>query len=61
MLHEYIPFFYALLAVLGAFVIILIDVMAIEFKTRADNRRLFLRDKMYWAMMQSPKRRKTSW
>jgi hypothetical protein len=52
----YYPFLWALLAVLGAFACVLLDILIIELDVLVAKRRTKLRDKLHFSMSQSPKR-----
>lgn len=53
---NWIPFLYALLVVLGAFILILLSIHNKDFSAKIEKTRVDLRDKLHWAMSQSPKR-----
>ena len=53
MISEYIPFFHALLVILGAFVLILLELYHEQFTAFIGKRKMKLRDKLHYSMMQN--------
>lgn len=52
----WIPFFWSIDVLLGAFVLILLSIYDKDFSARIEKVRVELRDKLHWAMSQSLKR-----
>lgn len=56
MIQEWYPFLWSIDVVLGALVLISLSIYNKDFSDRIEKARVDLRDKLHWAMKQSPKR-----
>jgi hypothetical protein len=55
-MNNWIPFLHAILAILAAFIFILLDIRSEQVSRRYGKKRAFLRGKLRRAMAQSPRR-----